>query len=134
MSESPLPPPPPPGAAGLPTAGSAAEPPAAAGPPVRWKPLVAVAGSAVGGALVAFLISWAVIGNHSSEGRQPISSNGSAAQGQMPSSGQAPGYGTGRQGEGQGGQGQSSSGAQSGSGTTGRAPSGAMPSARSGAS
>jgi hypothetical protein len=90
-----------------------------------------VAGSALGGALLAFLVSWAVIGHDGSSDRLPTSSDGRVAQGQAPASGSASGS-TGRP------QGQSQSSSGSAGSSTGQSQRqsqrGAMPSARSGAS
>ena len=92
-------PPPPPGAPEPPTAGPATEPPTVVGPTAgsssHWKPVAAIAGSALGGALVAFLISWAVIGHDGSADRPAASSQGRAAQEQVPGSGTGSGSGNG---------------------------------------
>jgi len=80
---------------------------------------------------VAFLISWAVIGHDADGGRQRISSDAPAAEGQMP--------GTGSSGNGSGsadpGRRQGASGADTPSGSgSGQGQGGGVPSARSGAS
>ena len=145
-AQSPQLPPPPPGAPEPPTAGPATEPPTVVGPTAgsssHWKPVAAIAGSALGGALVAFLISWAVIGHDGSSHRPISSSQGRAAQGQSPSAGGGNSSGSGSgSGGGSGsasgstgrGQRQGSSGSGTASGSTGQRQ-GGMPSARSGAS
>jgi hypothetical protein len=93
--------------------------------PRSWKPTAAIAGSALGGAVIAFLISWAAFGSHDAD-RQPISSSrpevqqGQQSQGQSGSGrGQVPSSG--------------SSGSASGSTSQGQGSS-ASPSARSHAS
>jgi eukaryotic-like serine/threonine-protein kinase len=139
MSDTPLPPPPPPGASGPPTADPGPAPPTAAGSPVerptRWRPLVAIAGSALGGALVAFLVSWALIGHDTDGSRRPIASDAPAAQSQLPGAGAGSSSGSGSSSAAPSrGAGQGASGAPSGSGSSSGTERGAMPSARSGAS
>ena len=108
----------------------------AAGSSPRWKPVAAIAGSALGGALIAFLISWAVIGHDGSSDRLPISSSeGRSAQGQAPTAGSGSDSGSASGSTSQGpGRRQGQSGSGSASGSTGQSQSGSMPSARSGAS
>ena len=122
-TQAPLqPPPPPPGAPAPPSADPAATGDVAAGTPAPrvWKPTAAIAGSALGGAVIAFLISWAAFGSHDGD-RQPVSSNrpqtqqgqsGQSGQGQQSLRGQVPSNGAGNS-SGSTSQGQGSSAAPS---------------------